>query len=220
MVGVMRFLKEIKQFRAFEITVILFLAFLLVFAIFTIGSHVSDPSPTEFYFFLIFLFIYQWLWLRIPKYDDAADHAVGKVFYRLNDFDYWFHGYGFLTIVFMGLIFNAKQQFVWGEGAEIYGLVYLLALTVFYVLKRRQQLRGKPRLTLSAAQLCEFSDGKKTVIETQTIQSIRHQIDRFGGQGSISIEYQREGNHQTHTIDLRLWQNAELLKADLLRIKS
>lgn len=215
----MDFLKQIKQFRAFEIIVVLFLAFLLVSTIFATWSHLSDPSPTEFYLFLIFLFFYQWLWLKIPKYDHAADHAVGKVFYRLNDFDYWFHGYGFLTIIFMGLIFNAEQQFVWGEGAEIYVFFYLVALTVFYLFKWRQQLRGKPRLILSAAQICEFSGGEKTVIETQMIQSIRQQIDRLSGQITIMIDYQREGIGYSHAIDLRLWQNAGLLKAGLLRIK-
>lgn len=216
----MDFLKQIKQFRAFEVIVILFVACLLVFALLAIWSHLSDPSPTEFYLFLIFLFLYQWLWLKIPKYDYAADDASGKVFYRLNDFDYWFHGYGFLTIIFIGLIFNAEQQFVWGEGAENYALVYLVALTVFYAFKRRQQLRGKPRLILSAAQICEFSGGEKTVIETQTIQSIRQQIDRLSGQITIMIDYQREGIGYTHAIDLRLWQNAGSLKVELLRIKS
>lgn len=212
----MDFLKQIKQFRAFETTVILFVAFLLIL---TVWSHVSDPKPIEFYLFFIFLFTYQWLWSRIPRYDHAADDASGKVFYRLNDFDYWFAGYAFLTFILFDLIFNAENQFVWGEGAETYALVYLLVLTVFYLFKRRQQLREKPRFMLSAAQIYEFSSGKKTVIETQTIQSIRQQIDRCSAQSSISIDYQREGIGYTHMIDLRLWQNAESLKAELLRIK-
>lgn len=215
----MDFLKEIKQFRAFEIIIILFLAFLLGFAIFTVWSHVSDPNPIELYLFLIFLFLYQWLWSRIPKHDHAADDAVGKVFYRLNDFDYWFAGCVFLTFILFDLIFNAEQQFVWGEGAETYAFVYLLVLTIFYLFKRRQQWRGKPRLILSAAQICEFSGGKKTVIEKQMIQSIRQQIDRLSGQITIMVDYQREGIGYSHVIDLRLWQNAGSLKAELLRIK-
>lgn len=212
----MDFLKQIKQFRAFETTVILFVAFLLIL---TVWSHVSDPKPIEFYLFFVFLFLYQWLWSKIPKYDHAADDSSGKFFYRLNDFDYWFAGYAFLTFTLFDLIFNVEQQFVWGEGAETYALVYLLVLTVFYLFKRRQQLRGKPRLILSAAQICEFSSGKRTVIETQAIQSIRQQIDRLSGQSTIMIEYQHEGIGYTHMIDLRLWQNAESLKTELLRIK-